>query len=354
LLFSKEVKMATRYVEITREDLEAWMKSQGYKFTRNQQTAGIYFIEVSPLVGIKLSSTIGSSGAALDVGKASMNLSLVSLLHGHLLNKKDAAQSLYQRTKNWKETWAKGILHWRMVYQKAPAFYDNIARVKDRDAYREKWLKAISQAGISDSFIDSLKEQLQSGKILTEKQEQALIKSLDSAPSKVPQNHPQFSAPEVKPSNDRRKTLIGLIEAYPDDINQFRGYLSLLKNGESLTEANVRELYKRLVEANFYANEGYDGETEIAENFADHLLKLIGGFKPLPAESPDKVEAPNKPFTPQQQAFIKRLETLKDKARTNAWLTDFLDSILRQINQGKALSDKQKEVIMSNLVKYQV
>lgn len=141
--------MAATYVQISRDELEAWLNTiksnpaiKGW--SRDSRFQGVYLVHLSEMVSVKLSSTIGTTDDAKGRGKASMNLSLVSKLYPEiLLNRKARDRKHFKRTTNWKTTWLEGILHWAGVYAPKADFYDNIARVPDRSKYKEEWIKII-------------------------------------------------------------------------------------------------------------------------------------------------------------------------------------------------------------------
>lgn len=103
-----------------------------------------------------------------------MNLSLVSLVDGSLLNRKARDRKHFQRTLNWRTTWKKGIDHWVKVYKDNPSFYEKIA---DRDAYKRKWLGIIDSiaTGGNDPKVISARDKLEGGGVLWEGQEQYLL-----------------------------------------------------------------------------------------------------------------------------------------------------------------------------------
>lgn len=119
-----------RYVEITREDLESWLRSNfGSGWNRDQRTAGVYLIHLSDSVAVKLTSSIGRNDRNKGLGKASMKLSLVSrLINRPPLNAKARDRKSFMRTKGWKKTWLAGVRHWQGVYEKSADFYDSIGR----------------------------------------------------------------------------------------------------------------------------------------------------------------------------------------------------------------------------------
>jgi len=121
-----------RYVQISREELEDWLKRNfGRNWSRDQKYAGIYLIHLSDSVAVKLSSSIGATSQVRGLGKASMKLSLVSRITGRVLNAKAKDRKSFMRTKGWRKTWLAGVRHWEGVYQEYPDFYDRIGRGED-------------------------------------------------------------------------------------------------------------------------------------------------------------------------------------------------------------------------------
>ena len=175
------------FINITRTDLEAWLDSLphtlGRLWERVHGREGIYLIHLSDRVGIKLSSTQGSTDKAMGRGRASMNLSLVSLVNGHVLNRKARDRKHFKRTTNWRKTWAKGLEYWAKVYNDNPSFYEKIA---DRDAYKHKWLQIIDSisTGGNDPKVISARDKLVGGGVLWDGQEKYLL-DLSKAPNKV-------------------------------------------------------------------------------------------------------------------------------------------------------------------------
>ena len=144
----KHLGMAGTYVQIDRDELESWLNGLPHLTGKAQRVpgrAGVYVLPLSDFVGVRLSSTIGSSDDAVERGKASMQLALVSLITGQVLNKKAQGQSHFKRTVNWKTTWKEGIDRMREAYTKSQGFYDGVARIHDRNAYKADVLKAIDE-----------------------------------------------------------------------------------------------------------------------------------------------------------------------------------------------------------------
>jgi hypothetical protein len=173
----------TDYVQISRDDLEGWLNGLRWKWSRVQGRAGIYNIHFSPAVGVRLSSTIGTRDQGMGKGKASMNLTLISLITGHVLNRKARDRKYFQRTKNWMMTWAKGVDHWHGVYMKSQGFYDAIAAIEDRDKYKADLLKAIEAYPHwqQDRVLSDFHQRVEDGGVLTVKQKALLDRTLAKA-----------------------------------------------------------------------------------------------------------------------------------------------------------------------------
>lgn len=166
--------MRRDYVEITRVELEKWLKKNFGSWSRDTSKAGIYFIHLSDRVAVKLSSTQKATDSAVARGRASMNLSLVSLIDGSLLNRKARDRKYFQRTKNWEQTWKKGVDHWIDVYEAKADFYEKIA---DREGYKSRWLGLIDAlpSGGSDAQIIKSRETVMKGSVLWANQEQYIL-----------------------------------------------------------------------------------------------------------------------------------------------------------------------------------
>lgn len=162
------------YVTITREELEHWLGALPQPWSRKPNTAGIYLIHMSDVVAVRLSSTLSVSEGNItkDYAQASMQLALVSRITGQVLNKKAQGQSHFKRTTNWRTTWKDGIERMRDAYMKAQGFYDALAAIKDREAYKNDTLdkiEAVQGWQTHDLLADLHKRVAQDG-ILTQKQ----------------------------------------------------------------------------------------------------------------------------------------------------------------------------------------
>lgn len=136
----------TRYVQITREEIEEWLDFLGMKWDLKEDTQGVYFLHLpqSKIVSIRFTSTVGRSQSVRSVGKASMELALVSRKKDSrgfysVLNKKDVGQKFY-RTKNWRDTLGKAIDNLKSVFIASKDFYEKIA---DKEVYVKTWIEKI-------------------------------------------------------------------------------------------------------------------------------------------------------------------------------------------------------------------
>lgn len=194
---------AATYVQISREELEAWLDSIGYrgKWKRDPKYAGVYLIELSPTVGVKLSSTIGSKDDAMGVGQASMQLALVSLVTGRVLNKKAQGQSHFKRTTGWAKTWAGGIDTMKKAYLASADFYDAISVIADREKYQRDLIDRISAipGWNTDSELAGYYRKVEKGGVLMPR-ELAVVEEAMKRPAKTVD--PQKIAPVGVGSRD--------------------------------------------------------------------------------------------------------------------------------------------------------
>tara|TARA_Y100000310_G_scaffold345479_1_gene465460 strand:+ start:361 stop:1902 length:1542 start_codon:yes stop_codon:yes gene_type:complete len=161
-----------RYVEISREDIEDWLRSLPHKWSRKQGRAGIYYVHFSNLVGVSVSTTIGNADRAMARAKGSMSLSLVSLVTGKVLNKKAKDRSHFQRTTNWRKTWTGGVKHWHGVYNQMAGFYEKIAPIEDRRKYKADMLARIEAISgwEQDRMLSSFHDQVDRNSVLSDTQ----------------------------------------------------------------------------------------------------------------------------------------------------------------------------------------
>lgn len=172
------------YVNITRHELEDWLDANFGSWSRVGNRAGLYLIELSERVAVKLSSTQKDAGGSVSKGNASMNLSLVSRVDGSLLNRKARDRKYFQRTKNWEKTWKKGVDHWISIYEDKDEFYEKIA---DREGYKTKWIGMIDSLpnGGSDREIIKSRDTLEGGGVLWANQERYILDAVKANRTQV-------------------------------------------------------------------------------------------------------------------------------------------------------------------------
>jgi hypothetical protein len=210
---------AATYVQISREELEGWLDTIGYrgKWKRDPKYAGVYLIELAPTVGVKLSSTIGSKDDAMGVGQASMQLALVSLMTGKVLNKKAQGQSHFKRTTGWAKTWAGGIDTMKKAYLASADFYDVISTIADRDKYQRDLLEKISliPGWNSDAELAGYYRKIEKGGILMPR-ELGVIEEAAKRPAKTvdPQRPTPVNAPNVPTDNLQEQRVAALRELW--------------------------------------------------------------------------------------------------------------------------------------------
>lgn len=161
------------YVNITKEDLEDWLNTNFGSWSKDSRYKGVYLIHLSNRVAIKMTSGLGERSSA-GVARASMKLSLVSLVDNTTLNRIAKDRKHFQRTKNWRKTWKDGVDHWRNVYEAKDEFYEKIA---DKAGYKSKWIgliDSIPTSGSNDNLIKS-RDTLEGGGVLWSNQENYIL-----------------------------------------------------------------------------------------------------------------------------------------------------------------------------------
>lgn len=196
------ITAAATYVQVTREELEEWLNSIGFagKWERDPRYQGVYLLKLAPAVAVKLSSTIGSKDDAMGRGQASMQLSLVSTVTNRVLNKKAQGQSHFKRTVGWKKTWAGGIETMKKAYLSSSDFYDAIAVIEDREAYKVDLLKAIETipGWDNDSELLNLYRKVERGGVLMPRELDAIEDGKKRPVPKTPDPQRVEPSPEAQ------------------------------------------------------------------------------------------------------------------------------------------------------------
>ncbi len=234
--------MAATYTQISRSEFEEWLDAIGYrgKWDIKQNTGGVYWIYLSEFVAVEINSTTGSSDTVMERGEASMSLRLVSRISGRVLNKKAMRQSHFARTTGWKKNWKTGVERMVEAYVKSKDFYDKIASVADLREYKQSWLREIERVPNwkNVNFLVDLRSKVEDGGVLSDKQEAAIRKMVDQAPTPpetptVPEEHPLVAPLRLIYAAARRE----------DDqwtMTFAQSIAGQVKTGRQLSEAQMR------------------------------------------------------------------------------------------------------------------
>ena len=173
------------YVDITKAEFEDWITSLGYPWKLKPGTAGVYvlYFNKDKTVALEVQSSLRGVGHSVGYANASMSMSLVSTVSGFCLNRKAQEQGHFKRTKNWRNTMKEGVDRFWDSYSERAEWYNLRASIKDMEAYKKDMLfkiNSIPQAA-ENSFFDSLREQVNRGGVLSNKQLQAIDDALASA-----------------------------------------------------------------------------------------------------------------------------------------------------------------------------
>lgn len=240
--------MATTYVQLTREEFEAWLGTLGHRWHLKPGKVGIYVVELSERVAIEVASSMTGRDDVVDRAQASMGVKLVSRITGFTLNKKAQEQSHVKRTINWRDNLRK--VYDRMIdaYRRSESFYEALAEIEDRDKYKSSTLAKIE--GIpnwqSNNFLSDLHKRVSGDGILTIKQLEALDRAADRTPA-------------TQDLSDRLPWLRGLYAVSRAQNDSAVMSLAMatavkIKNHEPITDAEDRQLrqasnqYRRQIE----------------------------------------------------------------------------------------------------------
>lgn len=236
------------YVQLDRDDIEDWLTSNGWDWDRKSGTAGIYLLNLSPNVAIHFSSTVGSSSSARGHARASANMKLVSKITGRTLNKKAKGQSRFHRTTNWAKNWQAGLMRLKAAYEKATSFYEAIAEIKDRDAYKAEMLERIEAFPnwSQNDFLSSLHNRVSGNGVLSLKQKAALER-MESRRRPAPAPKPPSG------SDDQSEALLAdlraLWVAVPEERDWIKDLAAQVKRGRGWSPAQGRKV-DQLLRAN--------------------------------------------------------------------------------------------------------
>lgn len=247
----KEAARGSSFVEITREDMEDWMSSTGLRWERKSGSAGVYVLILSNLVGISVSSSVGSRDTAMGYAKGSMQMRLISRVTGRVLNKKAQGRSHFKRTTNWRATMQKAVDDFKSTYLKAQSFYDALAEIEDQKEYAADLISKIESFSgwESNNILKDFHEKLVSGKILTIKQRSLLERLTKGGGGSSRPSAP--SAPDEPNNEELLQRMRALWVAAKRDNNTWlmdftRSLADQLKNRGRLSDRQTQVLEKNL------------------------------------------------------------------------------------------------------------
>jgi len=178
--------IAGTFVRLTRDDLEDWLDLTEWKnkWSRKEGKVGVYRLPLSDTVAVELFTTLSRQDDVMGLGMASMKLRLMSLVTDQTLNRKAMGQAHFKRTTGWQKTWLVGIERMKAAYLGSAGFYDLIATVENRDAYKAETLARIEKVPnwAANIALKAYHNQVTGGGILNAVQENTLAKALDRPP----------------------------------------------------------------------------------------------------------------------------------------------------------------------------
>lgn len=357
--------MASTYTMISRDALEDWLNTipLHHKWHIKPGKAGVYLLPLSDTVAVKLSSTIGTSDDAMGRGQASMQLALISLVTGQVLNKKAQGQSHFARTTNWQKNWRTGFDRMKEAYMKAEGFYDALAAIKDRDQYKKDLLEKIESVPTwrNDRLLSDFHDKLLQNGILTGKQQDLLDRTIERSPKGEPaplKNVPMPSSlrdppPAPKPNAAYRGDWV----LVPNDPN----YDEPDPGGNTPTYStytftitgpdNVEyEEYQTHMDGGDVIDAHRFNFQQASDKWHDLLRKRY--VPPKSQTEPPFLKAPPVLEDPLVQV-LRDLYHAAQRAQ-DGWLMDFTKSVAGQIQQGRTISPKQMDIINKSRSRFRV
>lgn len=177
----------SRYVAITRQEFEQFLKSIRKPFALKSGTKGIYVIQLSDNVGLAVNSTIGDEVRGL--GKASIKLNFVSLhsekfhkiIYGYKKIMQRVVKKKYlQRSTNWRKTLKDAIDKCIAYYDQGSTWFEKIALPDDMQQQSQPQQPVVDTQLLvriesipdwdNDPYLISFHEQVSKGRSLSQKQ----------------------------------------------------------------------------------------------------------------------------------------------------------------------------------------
>lgn len=231
----------SRYVAITRQEFEQFLKSIRKPFSLKSGTKGIYVIQLSDNVGLAVNSTIGDEVRGL--GKASIKLNFVSLhsqkfhkvIYGYKKIMARVVKKKYlQRSTNWRNTLKDAIDKCIAYYNQGSSWFEKIALPDDMQQQPQQpvvdtqllvRIESIPNWD-KDQYLSSFHDQVSKGRTLSQKQLAIIQRQEQFATRNQQQTQaPQFPnapsdmlvQPSAEPPNQNgryRKNLLALRDLY--------------------------------------------------------------------------------------------------------------------------------------------
>jgi hypothetical protein len=129
-----------------------------------------------------------------------------------VINKKAQGKSHFKRTKNWRKSLTEGVNNFKDAYNSSRAFYDAIAEIEDREAYKTELVSRIegTPGWRKKKPLVDFHEKLSAGRVLTVKQKGLLMRLTGVAEKRrapVPKEKPAVPpvpSPEPAPAEEDR------------------------------------------------------------------------------------------------------------------------------------------------------
>lgn len=254
----------SRYVPITRQEFEQFLKQFRKPFALKQGTKGIYIISLSDNVGLAVNSTIGDT--VRGVGKASIKLNFVSLhedkfhriIYGYKkIMARVVGKKYLQRSTNWRVTLGEAIDKCIKYYNSGSNFFEKIAVPEDESGVpqqstgQSQMLQRIESIPNwkGNKFLVSLHDQASKGRTLSPKQ-LAILEKLEAKSTSTPAPAP--TQPAVVPQqNQQGSNLEKMRDLYvslrsagasADDLEEVADIGKALKVSNSLKKADMETL----------------------------------------------------------------------------------------------------------------
>jgi hypothetical protein len=285
----------SRYVAITRQEFEQFLRSIRKPFSLKSGTKGIYLIELSDNVALAVNSTIGDEVRGL--GKASIQLNFVSLhpqkfhkiIYGYKkIMARVVGKKYLQRSTNWRKTLKDAIDKCIAYYDQGSTWFEKIALPDDMQQQSQPQVQQQSQQDStqllmriesipnwsSNTFLQSLHNQVSQGRTLSDKQLGAIERFEQNVRQRAPQPQVPQSAPQAQ----------GKYQANLDSMRDL--YVALRNSGASAENLEeIAEIGKSLKSKGSISG----AEFEILEEICEEENVAVPNFAEITAPNPKKL-----------------------------------------------------------------